>query len=37
MDYIQILPYVICGVVVFFVYAVASLFASNASRERAAG
>ena len=32
MDYIQILPYVIFGGIVILVYAVASLFSSNASR-----
>ncbi len=32
MDFAQLLPYVIFGGIVLFVYAVASLFASNASR-----
>src|SRR5688572_29269609 len=32
MDYIQVLPYAIFGGIVLAVYAVASLFSSNASR-----
>lgn len=32
MDFVQLLPYVIFGGIVIFVYAVASLFSSNASR-----